>query len=73
MERCESHTTKEENLFESLTNYVELRNDIVHAGKAKDMLSESGIQKMSGDFCEAVERIYTAFGTRYEISLSHDF
>lgn len=64
---------RKKTLFDSLTEYVEMRNGVVHVGSCNSNLTDDNIRKIADDFVLAVDRVYSAFGDCYGLELCRDF
>lgn len=64
---------RKESLFESIDEYVDLRNEFVHTGSMDTQLSDKRVERVIKDIEVAVDRCYAAFGKLFNFSPIRDF
>lgn len=64
---------RKRNLYSSISEYVDFRNEVVHSGTQGRNLTDAKIQTIAADFTYAVDKIYEEYERCYGLELSRDF
>ena len=59
---------RKKSLFESIDNYIDLRNEIAHMGHSDTCPTDGSTDAIASDFVAAVERVYEEFASHYRFT-----
>lgn len=67
------YNRRKKSLFDSIDEYVDIRNEIAHTGSSPKTLTDSDVISIAKDFSTAVDRIYRYLGAQFDFEPRYDF